>query len=192
MEVTVDYSKGTLFVYMCFNILPFRIHTTFVGARHWVALAHWPVVVDYIFIHRSTFIAVVAAERSLRAGICLVSVHIATLEVLTTMGAGNCSKLTANKLLAQFWVQIQVLIQFSQLPRPFAATLLMSAINTKLIQRSSQSFVRKSVEVRYVACWTRFFVRLDAFNARSAETVSTTGHLERFAKDEQTDGTVCF
>jgi len=119
---------------MCFNILPFRIHTTFVGARHWVALAHWPVVADYIFIHRSTIIAVVAAERSLRAGICLVSMHIATLEVLTTMGAGNCSKLTANKLLAQFWVQIQVLIQFSQLPRPLAATLLMHATNAKRVK----------------------------------------------------------
>jgi len=111
MEVTVDYSKGTLCVHMCFNILAFRIHSTFVGARHWVALAHWPVVVDYIFIHRSIIIAVVAAERSLWAGICLVSMHIATLEVLTTMGARNCSKHAANKLLAQFWIQIQVPIQ---------------------------------------------------------------------------------
>ena len=68
-------------------------------------------VVDYIFIHRSIIIAVAAAERSLRAGICLVSMHIATLEVLTTMGAGNCNTHTANKLLAQFWIKIQVPIQ---------------------------------------------------------------------------------
>jgi len=119
---------------MCFNILTFKIHPTFVGARHWVALAHWPVVVDHIFIHRSIITAVVAAERTLKTRFTLMNTYPTTLEVLTTIGARNSSKLTTNELLAQFWVQIQVLIQFSQLPRPLTATLLMHTINTKCIQ----------------------------------------------------------
>ena len=89
---------------MRFNILAFRIRPTFLRARHWVALAHWPVVADYVFIHRCIIIAVVAAERSLGTGLTLVSMHMTTLEVLTTMSACNCFKLTANELLAQFWV----------------------------------------------------------------------------------------
>jgi len=170
---------------MCFNILAFRIHPTFVRARHWVALAHQPVVVDYIFIHRSIIITVVTVERSLGTGICLVSMHTTTPEVLTTMGTGSCSKLTANKLLAQFWVHIQVLVQFSQLPRPLAATLLMHAINKKLIQRFLQSFVRKSVEVHYVARWTRFFVGLDAFNARCLSPLFFNGAKYPYAQTIQ-------
>jgi len=63
-----------------------------------------------------------------------MNMYPTTLEVLTTIGACNSSKLTTNELLAQFWVQIQVLIQFSQLPRPLTATLLMHTINTKCIQ----------------------------------------------------------
>ena len=121
---------------MRFNILAFRIPPTFVRARHRVALAHWPVVADEIFIRGCIIITVVTAEsqRSLGARLTLVSVHVTTLEVLTTMGARNIRKLTANKLLAQFRVQIQVPIQFSQLPGPSTAAFLMHATHTKCIQ----------------------------------------------------------
>ena len=104
MEVTVDYCEGTYSVYMCFHILAFRTHPTFIWAGHWVALAHWPVVVDHVLVHRAIVLAVVTAERTLGASVTLVSMHMATLEVLATVDARNCSKLTASELLAQFWV----------------------------------------------------------------------------------------
>ena len=137
MEVTVDYCEGTYSVYMCFHILAFRTHPTFIWAGNWVALTHWPVVVDYVFIHRAIVLAVVTAERTLGAGLGLMNMHMATLEVLATVGTRNCSKPTANKLLTQFWVQIEVPIQFSQLPCPLTATLPMHAPNLKSIQRPS-------------------------------------------------------
>ena len=134
MEVTVDYCEGTYSVHMCFHILAFRTHPTFIWAEHWVALTHWPVVVDYVFIHRAIVLAVVTAERTLGAGLALVSKHMATLEVLAAVGARNFCKCTANKLPTQFWVQIQVFIQFSQLPCPVTATLLVQALDTKGVQ----------------------------------------------------------
>ena len=134
MEVTIDYCEGTYSVYMCFHILAFRTHPTFIWTGHWVALAHWPVVVDYVFIHRSIVLAVVTAERTLGAGLSRVSMHMATLEVLATVRTHNCCKRTTNQLLAKFWVQIQVSIQFSQLPCPLTAILLMGAPHLKSVQ----------------------------------------------------------
>ena len=121
-------------VYMCCHILAFRTHPTFIWAGHWVALAHWPVSVDYVFIHTAIVLAVVTAERTLGAGLALMSMHMATLEVFTIVGTRNLYKRTANKLVTQFWVQIQVSLQFSQLPCPLTATLLMGAPNLKSIQ----------------------------------------------------------
>ena len=102
MEVTVDYCEGTYSVYMCFHILAFRTHPAFIWAGHWVALAHWPVVVDYVFKHRAIVLAVVTAERTLGAGFFFVSMHMTMLKVLAAVGARNLYKRTANKLLAQF------------------------------------------------------------------------------------------
>ena len=134
MKVTVDHCEGAHGVYMCFHILTFRTHSTFIWAGYWVALTHWPVVVDHIFIHRSIVLAVVTAERTLGAGFTFVSMHMATLQVLATVGTRNCSKLTANKLPTQFWVHIQVSIEFTQLPYPLTATLLVHATNCKCVQ----------------------------------------------------------
>ena len=134
MEVTVDYCEGAYSVYMCFHILTFRTHPTFIWAGYWVALAHWPVVVDHIFIHRAIVLAVVTAERTLWARLVFVSVHMATLEVLAAVGTRNICKFTANKLSTQFWVQIQVSIEFTQLPYPLTATLLVHAPNLKCVQ----------------------------------------------------------
>ena len=72
----------------------------------WVVLAHWPVVVDHLFINRGIVIAVVTAERTLGAGFTLVRLHMVTLEVFATVGTGNCSERTASKQFAQFRVQI--------------------------------------------------------------------------------------
>ena len=135
MEVTVDYCEGTYSVYMCFYILAFRIHPTFIRAGYWVALTHWPVVVDHIFIHRAIVLAVVTAERTLGT-LTFMRMHMLTLKVLAAVATCNWSKLTANKLLATFWIQIQVSIQFSQLPRPLTATLLVHTPHTKGVQCS--------------------------------------------------------
>ena len=58
-------------------------------------------VVDHVFIHRVVVLAVVTAERTLEAGFTLVSMQIATLEVLATVGTHNCCKITTNKLLTR-------------------------------------------------------------------------------------------
>ena len=71
MEVTVDYCEGTYGVYMCFQILAFRTHPTFIQAGNRVALTHGPVIVDYVFKHRTIVLAVVTAERMLGAGLTL-------------------------------------------------------------------------------------------------------------------------
>ena len=112
MEVTFNYREGAYCVYMCFYILAFRIYPTVIWAGHWVALAHWPVAVDHVFRHRAVVMAVVAAERTLGAGLALMSLHMSTLEVLEAAGTRNCCKRTANQLLVQLWVQVQVDIQF--------------------------------------------------------------------------------
>ena len=70
-------------------------------------------VVDYVVIHRVIVLAVITAESTLGAELALMSMHMATLEVLTAMGTLNKRKFTASNLFAQFWVQIQVAIQFS-------------------------------------------------------------------------------
>ena len=104
MKVTVYYCEGAYTVYMCFHFLALRTYTTFIWAGHWVALAHLPVVVDHVFIHRAIVLAVFTAERTLGAGLALVNIHTPTLKVLVTVGTRNCSKLTANKPLVQFLV----------------------------------------------------------------------------------------
>ena len=175
---------------MCFYILTFRTHPTFIWTGYWVALAHWPVVVDYIFIHRAIVLAVLTVERTPGAGLSLMSMHMATLEVLATVRTCNCCKRATNQLLAKFWVQIQVFLQFSQLPCPLTATLLMGAPNLKGVQRPSQSFIRKHAEIRFITRRTCFFVILDALNTGLAEAVTTTGRLTGVAKNQQTDGTV--
>ena len=119
-----------------------------------------------------------------------MSMHMATLKVLTTVGTCNWSKLTANKLLALFWVQIQVSIKFSQLPCPLAATLLVYAPHTKAAQFPSQSFVGKHAEIHFVASRTHFRARLDALDTRSAEAVTAAYYLKRLTKNKQTYGTI--
>ena len=113
MKVTADNHEGAYSIYVCFHILSFRTCPTFIWARYWVALAHGPVVVDYVVIHRIIVLAVITAESTLGAELALMSIHMATLEVLTAMGTLNKRKFTASNLFAQFWVQIQVAIQFS-------------------------------------------------------------------------------
>ena len=60
---------------------------------------------------------------------------IGELEVLAAVGTRNICKFTANKLSTQFWAQIQVSIEFTQLPSPLTATLLVHALHTKGVQR---------------------------------------------------------
>ena len=85
MKVTVDYCEGAYSVYMCFHILAFGTRSTFIRAGHWEALTHWPVMVDYVFIHRTIVLTVVTAERTLGARVNLVSIHMVTLEIFATM-----------------------------------------------------------------------------------------------------------
>ena len=87
---------------MCFHILAFRTLPTFIRAGHWVALAHWPVVVDYVFIDRAIVLAVVTAERTLRAGLTLVSMHTATLEALAAVGTAANGQPTSCLLSSGF------------------------------------------------------------------------------------------
>ena len=103
-EITVYYSQGAFGIYVCFHILAFGHHPTFIRAGHWVTLAHWPVFANYVFIHRAIILAVVTSEGTFGTGLILVDTYIATLEALATVSARNRYKLTANKLLACFWV----------------------------------------------------------------------------------------
>ena len=104
MKVTFNYRKGAYSVYMCFYLLALQIYPTLISAGDWVALAHLPVAVYHIFIHRVVVGAVVTAERTLGAGLTLMSLYLLTLKVLETAGTRNCYKRTANKLLARFWI----------------------------------------------------------------------------------------
>ena len=131
VEITVYYREGALGVHVCFHILAFGYHPAFIWAGHWVTLAHWPVVGNYVFIPRTISLTVVTSERTFGTGLILVDAHIATLEAFVTVSTRNRCKLTANELLACFWVQIQVFIQFSQFSCPLTSTLVMYAPHTK-------------------------------------------------------------
>jgi hypothetical protein len=71
-----------------------------------------------------------------------------------------------------------MIIQFSQLPFPFATLLFVGAVDFEFVKRSLQSFVFKFVEILGVTARTWFVILLDSFYTHSAECISTASDLK--------------
>ena len=80
------------------------------------------------------------------------------------------------------WVDVEVVVQLSQLSLPLAALLFVSALDFEVIQRSFQSFVFKGIE-SLITARTRFVILFDFLNAVLTECISTAGSLVGLSKN---------
>ena len=119
-----------------------------------------------------------------------MDLYIGTLKKLGTVKTLDFSKLTSFQLFILNWVGIEVVFKSSQLSHPLAALLFINAVKLKIIERSFQSLVFKTVKLPRIATRARLVVCPDSLNAHTAKSVSTAGGLVGLSKDQQTHRTL--
>lgn len=153
VEVTVHHCEGTLLTDVVFNVSAFNCTScTVVWTGHRVILALWPVVGYDIFKGGLILLAVVTTEWPLATIFVLMLSDRTTLGAFPTiMSTLQCNKLTANMSLFRIGIQIQVLLELSQLSLPLTTGITMvGTMYLQLLQRPFKSLVGKSTKCHLI------------------------------------------
>ena len=121
----------------------------------------------------------------------MVKEFVALDEIRTIAALNFCKRtLILLELLISLQIQIQVVVKLPQLSPPLTTFFLVNTVNFESIERLLETQVREIIETTFIAARAWLVATLHPLNTQPTEALSTAGHLVRFSKDIEANGTL--